>query len=634
MKSIFVLFGFLFCSYIPIFAQGRLDFSPEKPQAGESIKITYSSPEDIGRSQLEGVVYTMSPKNRNLNSFLLQKVGNNYVGTIQTNQEQNFVAIGVKIDGAFDTNNGEGYFIELYQGDSIAPDADLSVAKFFSEDSYLLGIRKDNTDKAIKYYESAFERNKDEKSKNIISFTRLQAKADITNSDKAFQNNIEWLLKRGLKTELDYYNFRVLYFYANLPEQENFVIEVMKKKFPDGQWVLGDILKNFKAEKSITKREQLLDEYITRAKKTGVPPNLSDAEEYMTETFLKAVGQTVDYKKLENIFEKYHISNNLKGQILHFVSNKLQEKNENLTQALEIAKQSLQIAKNEIASPGEKKPYDQTEHEWLYSRKKNYASIAGTYALIEYKLGNLKIGFPYIKEAAIAINQGKNIELNNIYILYAKQLLSQKDFQSSLERFIINGAADDNAIVSLKKLYKPSKKMWEDYYAELQSQAAKQAQKELVKTMVNLSAPDFALFDRQGQKVELKSLKNKVVVLDFWATWCGPCKASFPAMQEMVEKYKNDSSVVFLFIDTWERIDDQKEKEMAVNKFIDDHKYDFRVLLDHESKVVVSYGVSGIPTKIVIDKKGNIRFISMGFDGENVKLMTELSGMIELAKEG
>lgn len=634
MKGVFVFIGFLFCSYVPILAQGRLTLSPEKPQAGGSIKITYSPAADITGSQVEGVVFTMGIKNRNLNSFPLRKVGNSYIGTVQTNQEQNFVAVGIKIDGAFDTNNGEGYFVELYQGDSIAPGADLSVAKFFSEDSYLLGIRKDNTDKAIKYYESAFEKNIDEKSKNIISFTRLQAKADITNSDKAFQNNIEWLLRKGLNTELDYYNFRVLYFYANLPEQENFVIEVMKEKFPDGQWVLGDILRKFKAEKSITKREQLLDEYISRAKKTGVSPNLSDAEEYMTETFLKAVGQTVDYKKLENIFEKYHISNNLKGQILHFVSNKLQEKNENLKQALELATQSMQIAKNEIANPSEKKPYDQTDQEWLISRRKSYASYAGTYALIEYKLGNPKTGFPLIKEAAIAIYQGENIELNNIYILYAKRLLSQRDFQTSLASFVANGAADSNIVLRLKKVYKSAvgKKSWNEYYNELQAQAAEKAKKELIKSMVRIEAPDFMLFDKRGQKVDLEALQNKVVVLDFWATWCVPCKASFPAMQEMVEKYRNDSNVVFLFIDTWERIDDKKERELAVNKFVEDHKYDFRVLFDHESKVVVSYGVSGIPTKIVIDKEGFIRFISMGYEG-NIKLRKELSGMIELAKQ-
>lgn len=258
----------------------------------------------------------------------------------------------------------------------------------------------------------------------------------------------------------------------------------------------------------------------------------------------------------------------------------------------------------------------------------------GTYALIEYKLGNYKAGFPYIKDAALSIAGGKDVKLNNTYILFGKKVLPNKDFQPALASFVVNNAADSNTVMLLKKMYKPtSKKTWDEYYGELQTLAAEQAKKELIKTMVNLNAPDFELFDNRGQKVELSALKNKVVVLDFWATWCGPCKASFPAMQEMVEKYRNDNNVVFLFIDTWERIDNQKEKELVVNKFINDHKYDFRVLFDHESKIVVSYGVSGIPTKIIIGKNGNIRFISMGFDGGNLKLMADLAGMIELAKK-
>ncbi|MBS1736321.1 MAG: TlpA family protein disulfide reductase, partial [Bacteroidetes bacterium] len=598
MKNIFFLIGLFLISSSSLIAQDNLTFSPEKPQAGEKISITYSSHSKGSESQVEGVVYKMGSQNNELSSLVLTRVGNKYVGSFQTNSEDNFVAIGIKVDGAFDTNDGDGYIVELYKGDSVVPGANLSAAKFYSEDSYLTGLKKDNTEKAIEYYEAAFEMNKDEKAKNIIAFTRLQAKLDITNSDKAFQNNIEWLLKRGLKTELDYYNFRVLYFYANLPEQENFAIEVMKEKFPDGQWVLGDIWKKFRPENSITKKEELLDEYIVRAKKTGVPPNLNGVEEYMTELFLGEVGNTKNYEKLEKSFIKYHASEILKAQILNSIAAKIQEKGENLNQALEFARQSMQIAQKEINNPEDKKPYNLTAKEWLENRKDNYAAYMGTYALIEYKLGNYKAGFPYIKEAALSIAGGKDVKLNNTYILFGKKVLPNKDFQPALASFVVNNAADSNTVMLLKKMYKPtSKKTWDEYYGELQTLAAEQAKKELVKTMVNLNAPDFELFDNRGQKVELSALKNKVVVLDFWATWCGPCKASFPAMQQMVEKYKNDSNVVFLFVDTWERIDDQKEKELVVNKFIKEHKYDFKVLFDHESKIVVSYGISGIPTK-------------------------------------
>src|SRR5690554_8083345 len=72
-------------------------------------------------------------------------------------------------------------------------------------------------------------------------------------------------------------------------------------------------------------------------------------------------------------------------------------------------------------------------------------------------------------------------------------------------------------------------------------------------------APDFTLEDLEGNTVSLKDLEGKVVVLDFWATWCAPCIKSFPAMQMAVNKYKDDPEVEFLFINTWEQRDEPKD---------------------------------------------------------------------------
>lgn len=151
---------------------------------------------------------------------------------------------------------------------------------------------------------------------------------------------------------------------------------------------------------------------------------------------------------------------------------------------------------------------------------------------------------------------------------------------------------------------------------------------DLEEKMLDMPAPKFNLVNLEGNKVNLDDLKGKVVVVDFWATWCGPCKASFPGMQKAVNKFESSDDVEFVFIDTWESGDGVTKK---VSEFITTNKYSFNVLMDLDAKVVASFGVSGIPTKFVIDKDGIIRFKSVGFGGNDEELVNEMTMMIELA---
>jgi thiol-disulfide isomerase/thioredoxin len=146
---------------------------------------------------------------------------------------------------------------------------------------------------------------------------------------------------------------------------------------------------------------------------------------------------------------------------------------------------------------------------------------------------------------------------------------------------------------------------------------------------VGSMAPDFNLTDLSGKSVKLSELKGKTVILDFWATWCGPCINSFPGMKQAMEKYKNNPDVQFLFVNTFERVD-QSQWKTTVNNFVNQRGFNtFPIIFDMGGEVALNYGVNGIPAKFCIDKEGKIKFKSTGYMGSNELIVQEMTKWIE-----
>ena len=112
-------------------------------------------------------------------------------------------------------------------------------------------------------------------------------------------------------------------------------------------------------------------------------------------------------------------------------------------------------------------------------------------------------------------------------------------------------------------------------------------------------APDFALPDAQGREVKLSDLKGQVVLLNFWATWCGPCKIEMPWFVEFQRQYKDQGfSVVAVSLDAegWE----------VVKPFAEDFKLNFPVLVGDDELADKFGGIAALPTTFIIDKEGRI----------------------------
>lgn len=113
-----------------------------------------------------------------------------------------------------------------------------------------------------------------------------------------------------------------------------------------------------------------------------------------------------------------------------------------------------------------------------------------------------------------------------------------------------------------------------------------------------IKAIDFKLKDLNGKEVALSDFKGKKVYLNFFATWCPPCKAEMPEIQKLYEETKG-SDLVILAVDLG-------EDSRTVSNFINNNKYTFNVLLDNNNLVADKYQISSIPVSYFIDKDGNI----------------------------
>lgn len=119
-------------------------------------------------------------------------------------------------------------------------------------------------------------------------------------------------------------------------------------------------------------------------------------------------------------------------------------------------------------------------------------------------------------------------------------------------------------------------------------------------------APDFVLKDLNGDMVQLSSFRGKVVILDFWATWCGPCRMEIPNFVELQDEY-GDDKLVILGVSV-----DQGDLSV-VPKFAEANKINYPILF-HTPQVVGMYGgIQSIPTTFTIDKSGRVRDMAVGF---------------------
>lgn len=636
MKTIFLLFiSILAVAVLP--AQPNftaLQLNPVYPGQNSGVEFVYNQSLSslIRKEPIKVAVYLIGKEIKAMEPTL-KHYGSNYKGSVQTDSTTNAIAFVFYAGEEKDVNANKGYVVPVYNNKKEPVSGYYGAAANLwggGMSDYFLGIEA-NTGVALMVLEEGIAKDPQLKydPEFLGNYFNFLSRAKKKEAKHLITKELQLFAAKPNLSEIDY--TLIAQWYDRFKEKNvaDSFRNIMKTTYPKGNWVKADatnaLVLSLRAKKPADEKKAQVEEFLKQ--------NSSDNQESIKEFLQQQVANAyVQEKNWKGLFEyAKNLTAASRASMFNNVSwNMAEEGIENIQEAKRMSYEATSWAENEVKAPTEKKPAMLTGLQWEEQRKRNFAMYADTYAFILYQNGTYKEGLPYAKSAA-TYNKFADAEYNERYALLAEKALPASEAQKLIEGFVKSGKASVKTKDALKNIYvkeKGSDTGYAAYLTNLEEEAKIARRAEIAKGMINEPAPAFALKDFEGNSVSLASLKGKVVVVDFWATWCGPCIASMPGMKKAQDKYKGNPNVKFLFVDTWEKVDNKLQN---AKDFMTKKGYDFHVLLDTEDNVVSDFKVSGIPTKFIVDGNGNIRFKAVGFDGNDDALVEELTTMIELA---
>jgi peroxiredoxin len=629
LKALLLFPGLLVANNLIAQTNEHLILSNANPEAGKKINITYDPTGTVtdGKKEITGVVYFLDNKLYPAADIAFKNDGKLLKGEIAIPENTKAFFVKIASDGAIDNNNEAGYVYLIYKDKQPVSGAYAMKGYMLSSGmgAALAKIKTNLIEGLASYKQELALHPETEKEYQNLYYSMLTRSSDskdivakkITSLKNSTDEKDLMLAVTLLKATKDV-------------KGADSLTAAIKTKFPDGTLIRSEMEGGVYREKDPVKKEELYKAYVAK-----YPENTSEKNTPQENYRAQLAAAFLQKGDMEN-YAKYESQIKEKGSLAVLLNNIAYEwatQGQHLDQADKMSKESLDIIAAKISDPQPAMfaPPSQVKK----SNQATYDRYADTYAYILFKENKFDEALKY--QQAVVDNGHKDTEAMEHYLQILDALGKADKVKSVAEECVATGVSSITIKDLLKKNYvkvKGSDTGYDQYLAGLTDISKNKAKAELAKTMINKPAPDFALKDLDGKTVALKDLKGKTVIVDFWATWCGPCKASFPGMQIAVNKYKDDPNVKFLFVDTWESIEDFVP---GVKKFIADNNYSFHVLLDEkneagkQAKVVSAFDVSGIPTKFIIDKNGNIRFKYVGYSGSTDKVVEEVTNMLELA---
>ncbi len=603
---------------------GNLYVSISKPQPGDEISIRYSKNDSV---MPDAMVNYLVGTEFYPEDIALKDSAEAWYGKIKIPDTVQAIAFNFKKKDIYESNDRKGYVMPLYAetgGELIGSSAARGYYLVHHADKYNVKVEIDS---ALAMLERDFEKNSDLESDYESGYSEALLKADRKKGLSYIDKQIENYSGKDTLTTTDINSIYRLYEIKGATKKSDSVKSIALENYPKSDVAQMDLLMKVVQSKDLDEKINGYEKF----KKLGIK------NENYRNVMLRYIATAYSEDKDWENFEKYAAQiedPSSKAGVYNSVAWDLVQKKENLYFAEEISKKSLDLLDKE--SVMEHKPKWYSKKQFQNSLEFSRTMFADTYALIKYKQGNLEKAIEF-QEKAVSEKSGSDTNTT-----YVKFLTEDEQYEKAIqvaEEFITDNRGSAEMEDYFQTAYKKvnPEENFENHMSSLKEEALANQREELKERMLNEEAPSFKLQDLQGNEIALAELRGKTVILDFWATWCGPCKQSFPGMQKAVEKYQANENVEFYFVNTWENGDNRKSD---VSEFIEENNYTFHVLMDdpvaegsREFSVVSDYGINGIPTKIIIGPEGKINFKSVGYDGNNEKLLQEIGLMIELSQE-
>ncbi|MCI1683907.1 MAG: TlpA family protein disulfide reductase [Bacteroides sp.] len=656
IKKISLLMFSLFIGNIFSYGQvgdNRLSFKPEHPVAGEKVTIFYQPlPAMHSAASIKAIVYSFNYFNWETKEMDLSPDKGKWTASFDIAPNAGLLAFKFKADTLIDNNQSLSFACMISGKDGqLMPGAYagwglLRTNKYgYDIPGYLDLSKIEISDSAVYHWMDMEVHNRQESNIPMAYFySRSMQEARINGTAQRIGRVKKFLLSNGSEDALIQATQ-----IANLEQNTTLadsISNVILKKYPHGKWALRSKSMLINRERDMNKKYADILQLLQNFPKTTNfeyflnQYNISYDTFYQTLLIIDAINKRFD-----------HISEYVPKMTLPGVINTFYKLIEVPHARKDLPDEQLLPYAQTMVAQAEKvqgiKPYNYrflSDKEWkntsedlinknIYMpfidilKNTNHSDEALSYARKVQKDLNYRFASLNENMAELLEHKGKD-----------------KELQTVLEKSVFTNQTSETMMNMLKALYERNHHSIEGYEAYVESLknpvdklALLAAVKEFKKEGL---MPAWKLEDANGNVVSSEQLKGKVYILDFWASWCVPCKASFPGMKMAAEHYKNDKDVEFYFIDTQEF--NSNYKTQAVN-YLKTHNFSFNLLFDGKTetaktnnelvnKIMSTYSMSGIPLKVVVDRKGNIRYISIGYKGSPSGLSEEVIEMVEQAK--